>query len=154
MKFLKLILVISALVISTQLFAQGGHAGHTKNGHRKGGKPQHVGNGRVVRNRVVVKRSIYHPSRVVVYHPHWHRNYSYNRRWVYFPRYNFYWDNWRNQYLYWNGNVWYNQTQTPPIIINVNLEKEKHVELKKDEDDVDDIYKTNEKHKNENKVVE
>lgn len=45
--------------------------------------------------------------------------------------------------------MWISQATAPPVIVNVNLEKEKHEELKEESDDVDDIYKENDQHKNE-----
>ncbi len=123
------------LCISSDFFAQKGK-GH---GHRRGHR--HA--------KVVVKRSPYRPAKVVVYHPYWRPKYAYNRRWVFFPRYNFYWDNWRNHYVFYNGGVWVSQPTAPAVIVNVNLENEKNVELKEDEDDVDDVYQNNTKHKEE-----
>lgn len=120
---------------------------------RHGGR----GNNRVVvvknnrhGNRVVVK-SRFRPAKVIVYHPYWGLKRNFNRRWVYFPRYNFYWDNWRNAYVYRNGRVWITNTAPPPTIVNVNISNEKHYELKEDDDDVDDVYNTNEVHKTEYK---
>ncbi|MBA3682537.1 MAG: hypothetical protein H0W73_15435 [Bacteroidetes bacterium] len=137
MKTFKYILpLVIFLFISSDFFAQKGK-GH---GHHKGHR-----HGKVV----VVKRSSYRPAKVVVYHPHWRPKYAYNRRWVYFPRHNFYWDNWRNHYVYYNGGAWISQPTAPPIIVNVNLENEKNVELKEDDDDVDDVYQYNTKHKGE-----
>ena len=140
MKTLKLILLTLFVLISTpEMIAQkrghGGHGGHHP--HRRENK------------HVVIKRSPYRPHKVVVYHPYWHKNYAYNRRWVYFPKYNLYWDNWRNHYVFWNGTIWLSQPTAPPVIVNVNLENEKKAELKEDEDDVDDVYKDNAKHKEE-----
>lgn len=114
-------------------------------GRRHAGHPH----GRKV---VVVKRSPYRPAKVIVYHPHWRPAYACHRRWVFFPRYNLYWDNWRNQYVFWNGAGWISQAARPAVIVNVNLENEKTAELKEDEDDEDDIYKSNADHKNEYKA--
>ncbi len=143
MKTIKFILAISFLFSSSLYFAQkrGGHPNQKSNHHQ-----QHRG-----KKVVVVKHSRYRPHKVRVYHPHWHPNYSYNRRWVFFPRHNMYWDNWRNQYVFWNGAIWVSQTNTPTVIVNVNLDKEKAVELKDDEDDVDDVYKANDTHKSQYK---
>jgi hypothetical protein len=102
------------------------------------------------RRAVIVKRSPYRPAKIIVYHPYWRPQYAYHRRWVFFPHYNLYWDNWRNHYVFWNGTVWISQAAAPPVIVNVNLEKERSVELKEDEDDVDDIYKQNDTHKTDN----
>lgn len=101
--------------------------------------------------KVVVRRSPYRPKKVVVYHPVWHPKIACNRRWVYFPKYNIYWDNWRNHYRFWNGTIWISQPSPPPVIVNVNLDEEKHHELKEDEDDNDDIDSSNETHKKEYK---
>lgn len=137
MKTIKFIAVIAFLFISSTFFAQKGK-GH---GHRH----HHHGHNKVV----VVKRSPFRPAKVVVYHPYWRPKFAYNRRWVYFPRYNFYWDNWRNHYVFLNGAAWVSQPTAPAVIVNVNLENEKNVELKEDEDDVDDVYTNNNKHKEE-----
>jgi hypothetical protein len=37
-------------------------------------------------------------------------------------------------------------TTPPPVIVNVNLDKEPNYELKEGDDDVDDVYKTNDNH--------
>ena len=125
------------------------------NGGRGGGQAgNHRNRGGVViqnnrhSNRVIV-RSVYRPHKIVVYHPYWGMKRNYNRRWVYFPRYNFYWDNWRNCYVYRNGNVWITNTAPPPVIVNININNEKQYELNEQEDDVDDVYKTNDAHQTE-----
>ncbi len=145
-----LVLSICILLGTNQAFSQKGH-GHGKGGHgghhNKGGAKVVVKNG-PHGSRIKIK-SGYRPAKMVVYHPHWHPAHSYNRRWVYFPRYNFYWDNWRQGYYYMNGPAWVFKTSPPPVVINVNLGKEKNYELKEDEDDFDDVYKTNDKHKKE-----
>jgi hypothetical protein len=139
MKTIRNCILVVVLLIHFTASAQKGH-GHGR-GHRHGHKHPH--------KVVVVKRSPYRPARVKVFHPHWHPTFAYHRRWVFFPRYNLYWDNWRNHYVFWNGSIWISQPSPPPVVVNVNLEKEKHHELKEDEDDVDDIYKSNEEHKKE-----
>jgi hypothetical protein len=58
----------------------------------------------------------------------------------------FYWDNWRQGYYYRNGAVWIFNTTPPPVIINVNLDKEPNYELKEGDDDVDDVYQINDNH--------
>lgn len=136
MKTIRYFTAIFFLFLSTSFFAQKGkghgHHHHHRHGHKK---------------VVVVKRSPYRPAKVVVYHPYWRPKYAYHRRWVYFPRHNFYWDNWRNHYVFYNGVTWVSQPSAPTIVVNVNLETEKTVELKEDEDDVDDVYQNNSKHK-------
>ena len=137
MKTIKFIICITFIFLSSHFFAQKGKG----RGHRH----HHHGHNKVV----VVKRSPYRPAKVVVYHPYWRPKYAYNRRWVFFPRYNLYWDNWRNHYVFYNGGVWVSQPTAPPLIVNVNLENEKSVELREDEDDVDEVYQSNNKHKEE-----
>ena len=100
---------------------------------------------------VVVKRSRYRPAKVVVYHPYWGPKYNHNRRWVFFPGHNIYWDNWRNHWMFWNGAMWLSQAAQPPVIVNVNMANEKNYELKDDDDDNDDIYNNNDNHKNDYK---
>ena len=132
---LKFILIpLLFIFLSTELAAQ-----HPHRRHRRAKKV------------VVVKRSPYRPAKVVVYRPHWRPTYTYHRRWVFFPRYNIYWDNWRNHYVFWNGAVWVSQATAPPVIVNVNLEKEHNVELPENEEDEDDVYKSNETHKSQYK---
>ena len=131
----KLVALAGLIMISLSTFAQKGKP-HRAHRHHHG-------------NKVIVKRSVYRPHKVVVYHPAWRPKYAYNRRWVYFPKYNLYWDNWRNHYVFWDGTIWLSQPAAPPIIVGKDLEKEKHQELKEDTDDVDDIYKDNKQHKEE-----
>ena len=143
MKTIKFIpILILSFFLSISGFSQKRHGGG--GGHHP---HKHHANKKVV----VVKRSPFRPNKVVVYHPHWHPKYAYNRRWVYFPKYNIYWDNWRNHYRFWNGTIWLTQATAPPVIVNVNLETEKKYELKEDEDDNDDIDKSNDTHKTEYK---
>jgi hypothetical protein len=141
MKSIQSILVIGLFFLSSIFYAQKGknHNGGHDNGHR--------GHGNNHRNGAMMKHSHYRPKHAGVYHPHWHSNYSYNRRWVYFPKYNMYWDNWRNHYVFWNGNLWMSQANTPAMIININLQNEKRNELNEDEDDRDDIFNSNDNHK-------
>ncbi|MBI2722296.1 MAG: hypothetical protein HYX39_08995 [Bacteroidetes bacterium] len=155
MKTIQLTIILTLLSCGT--FAQRGHGngGHGNGGHgNRGHGNGHVriggGHGRKHGgNVVIVNRSNYRPKNVVVFHPNWYPNHSYNRRWVYFPKHNFYWDNWRNHYVFYDGNTWISQPTAPPVIINLNLEKEKHYELKEKEDDDDDVYKGNDNHKSE-----
>lgn len=139
MKTLKLIIVaLLTLMFGNKVFAQKRHGGYPRHPHRHS-------------KVVVVKRSPYRPNKVIVYKPYWRPNFSYSRRWVFFPKYNIYWDNWRNNYVFYSGTVWVSQPTAPPLIVNVNLNKEKNYELKEEEEDVDDIYKSNDTHKTEYK---
>jgi hypothetical protein len=151
MNTIKLIVFsISILLMTNSVYSQRSRG----NGNKVGRENRHKNTKVVVKNnhrqssRVVI-RSPYRPAKVAVYHAHWRPNYSYHRRWVYFPRYNFYWDNWRQGYYYRNGAVWMFNVTPPPVIVNVNLEKEPNYELREDDDDVDDVYKTNDTHVNE-----
>jgi hypothetical protein len=134
MKTLRTSFLIALFFCFVTSQAQRGH------GHGRGRGPGHP-------YKVVVRHSPYRPHKVVVFHPYWRPNYAFHRRWVFFPHYNLYWDNWRNHYVFWNGTIWISQPTAPPAIVNVNLDKEPSRELKEDEDDVDDIYKSNEEHK-------
>jgi hypothetical protein len=135
----KIILILGIIFCGTMMFAQ-------RHGHGGGGRGHHHGHG-----PRVVKRSVYRPARVTVFHPHWRPGFGYHRRWVYFPRYNFYWDNWRNSYMFYSGGAWVVTSSPPPAVVNVDLSKEKHRELKEDEDDVDDVYRSNNEHKESEK---
>jgi hypothetical protein len=141
MKAIKIIITLGLslfLFNSQNLFGQKGHGhghGHGHKHHRPGGKV------------VVVKRSPFRPKKVIVYHPVWGPKHAIQRRWVFFPKYNLYWDNWRSVYVSWNGTVWITKPSPPPVVVNVNLENEKHYELKESEDDTDDVYQKNDEHK-------
>lgn len=148
-----ILIAISFLLLGTfNSFSQKGGHGHGGGGHRGGGG-YHGGGGKGKGYRhgakIVVKQSIYRPAKIVVFHPFWGPKRAFNHRWVYFPRHNFYWDNWRNHYVFWNGTIWYSQPSPPPTVINVNIDNEKHYELKDSDDDVDDVYQGNRTHKTE-----
>lgn len=81
-----------------------------------------------------------------VYHPHWGPNLAFHRRWVFFPRYNFYWDNRNNYYVYANNGVWINSPTPPPVVININLSNEKKYELDAPNDSINDVQKNNGTH--------
>lgn len=95
---------------------------------------------------VVVHRSRFRPAVVSVFHPMWGPRHSFYHRWVFFPRYNLYWDNWRNLYFYRNANVWVYSAQKPAVVVNVNLENEKHYELPEANDENDAVYDSNQEH--------
>ena len=139
--FKKLIPVLGILMVlgTSDAFAQ--KKGHRAHRHRHHG-PRRV---------AVVKRSPFRPAKVVVYRPVWGPKHYIHRRWVFFPKYNIYWDNWRNHYVFWNGTIWFSQPSPPPVVVNINLENEKHYELKESDDDTDDIYQGNDSHKSEYK---
>lgn len=155
-KSFALILIVLVCSSLNGLAQHGGGQGGGHGGRGGGQDGNHRNRGGVViqnnrqPNRVIV-RSVYRPNKIIVYHPYWGMKRNFNRRWVYFPRYNFYWDNWRNCYVYRNGNVWITNTVPPSTIVNININNEKHYELKEQDDDVDDVYKTNDTHQTEYK---
>lgn len=101
---------------------------------------------------VVVKNKNHHVKKVKVYHPHWAPRANFHRRWVYFPRYNFYWDNYRNVYVVRNGAVWVISKTAPSEVKNVDLSKENNVELGEDTDEQDSVQVKNAEHQKEFKV--
>lgn len=137
------IFAIIMLFVSVS-FAQRGHHGH--GGYGGHGHYNHHHNHYPRRNVVIVERprrvyrSPYRPNRVVVYPPVWNPGYTCYRRWVFFPRYNLYWDNWRGMYVYPSGNVWISNPMLPPALININIQNEQHYELQENADDIDEIY--------------
>lgn len=144
-----IIKVITALLfLSLTTLAQKGGKGGGKRGHGHGHHGKHVHGGPKV---VVVKRSPYRPKKMIVYHPVWGPKFAIHRRWVFFPKYNMYWDNWRGCYFYWGTGMWISTPTPPPVVININLANEKHYELKENDDDADDVYKGNDNHKGEYK---
>jgi hypothetical protein len=54
------------------------------------------------------------------------------------------WDNWRNIWVYRQNSVWLTNVVRPTYVVKVKLENEKSVELKENEDDIDDVYYSNE----------
>lgn len=58
---------------------------------------------------------------------HWGPNLAFHRRWVFFPRYNFYWDNRNNYYVYANNGIWMTSPTPPPVVVNINLSDEKNM---------------------------
>ncbi|MBI3518442.1 MAG: hypothetical protein HY062_03675 [Bacteroidetes bacterium] len=143
MKTVKTIVLLVGIILLGTFngMAQRGRGNHHPNGNARVVRGNHAE--RKMRPARVIIRSPYRPAKMVVYYPHWRPNYGYHRRWVYFPRYNFYWDNWRQGYYYMNGPTWVFNATPPPVIVNVNLEKETNYELNESQDDVDDVYRTN-----------
>ncbi len=87
------------------------------------------------------------PSRDKRYHPKWHPHHDFARRWVYFPRYNMYWDNYREMYVYSSCGRWVAEPEPPRIAINVNLSSERFVELGVDLDARSDAFVLNSRHR-------
>lgn len=137
---MKTFILILSMVFSVSVYSQKPH-------HPNHRPHPHPGPKKVI----VVKPSPFRPAKIMVYHPIWGPKYAFHRRWVYFSKYNFYFDNWRNHYVFWNGSMWISQPAPPPAVINININSEKHDELKENEDDVDDIYQNNSAHQGEYK---
>ena|ERR1700741_648815 len=138
LKLSPVILLIFLLQTNTA-FAQkkGGHHGYYK----------HQGNPNKV---VIVNKYPYHARHHYynhAYHPVWGPPMGYHRRWIYFPHYNFYWDNFSGMYVYWGGGMWVRTASPPPMIINVNLSSQRRYELNEPDDAIDDIYGKNDDHK-------
>jgi hypothetical protein len=90
--------------------------------------------------------SNYRPRIRVNYHPSWSHHSLYRRRWIYFPKYNFYYDNWRQMYYFQNNAQWYINVNLPTALLNINIDNENHFPLNEDEDDIDEIYRNNKHH--------
>jgi hypothetical protein len=98
--------------------------------------------------RVVVERKRHHFfRRAVIYHPYWAPRVNYRHRWVYFPRYNFYWDNFHNVYVYRTGTIWVTSTNAPQEVEKFDLSSVKKVELNENNDSKDAIQNNNDEHK-------
>jgi len=64
-------------------------------------------------------------------HPNWvpAKGYRHETRHIYFPDYNFYYDNHRNVYIYFNNGKWRVNSNLPVIYSRYNLRKAMQVEL-------------------------
>lgn len=98
------------------------------------------------REVVAVRRWHHRGRRVVVFHPVWGPKLVYHHRWVYFPRYNFYWDNVRGMYVYLNHNAWVVSASVPSFAVRINLNEARKVELPDQSDDIDNIQDHNSQH--------
>lgn len=146
---LTLIVLLALIIQVNPAIAQKGHH------HGGGGGYKKVYVNKPYNNKVVVVKN-YHPHYHHhphyyrrAYHPFWGPPVGYYRRWVYFPHYNFYWDNYSSMYVYWGPGGWVRAAALPPALININISNEKKYELKEDDDKVDDIYDNNTSHKKE-----
>lgn len=81
------------------------------------------------------------------YHPRWCPHHDFERRWVYFPRYNMYWDNYREVYVYNSYGRWITNPEPPRIALNINLSSERFVELGIDLDARNDVFELNSRHR-------
>lgn len=135
---MKAFLKIGVLTLIVFIFQTNTSKAQKKGGHHHHANKKvvvvHKGGGKAYRH----KRHIYHP--------HWGPTIAFHRRWVFFPRYNFYWDNFNNIYVYRSNGVWINSINPPATIINVNITNEKKYELDEASDSVNDVQKENESH--------
>lgn len=141
---MKTLLILFFSLLLSISFAQRGHG----NGHHNNGRPVKVVHKHHHQKKVVVvhHRSPYRPKHVAVYRPAWAPHYAYNHRWVYFPRRNMYWDNWRNHWVFFNGTIWISQVACPPGVKEQELRNDRQRELPETNDDVDDVYRDNTVH--------
>jgi len=86
-------------------------------------------------------------SKRVTYHPVWAPKVSFTNRWVYFPRFNFYWDNYLNVYVIRAGSVWVTTATAPMEVKKVDLSNEKMVELSQENDSQESIQNKNDEHR-------
>ena len=119
------------------LMVFGSLTGSSQNKIVKGNHPKKV---------VVVKKGHGFFHRRAVYHPIWGPRIAFSTRWVYFPRYNFYWDNYRNVYVIKTGTAWFTTNETPKEVEKVDLSKEKSIEMGGENDSKDSIQIDNNKH--------
>ncbi len=148
------VILLSFFLLNSSAFAQkGGHGKHHgNNGKHKGNHGK--GNKVIIVNSYPGPQYHYHhphPYRKhfykKAYYPVWGPPVGYYRRWVYFPNYNFYWDNYNGVYVYWTGFFWVKTLNPPPFIINVNFSKERKYELDEQSDDYDNVYYQNYYHR-------
>jgi len=105
------------------------------------------------KNKVVVVKSKKHRvGKAKVYRPRWALRASFKHRWVYFPRHNFYWDNFRNVYVIRTGTVWVTSENAPKEVETVDLSKEECIELNEENDTQETIQDRNDEHQTEYKV--
>lgn len=100
---------------------------------------------KVVRKKPPVKKT-------KIYHPAWGPKFTFRNRWLYFPRYNFYWDNVQNVYIIKRGNAWVVLNSKPKEVEKVDLVTERIVELNDEENKTDAIQEKNSEHKAKYKV--
>jgi hypothetical protein len=143
-----LLLAICFLLENTNTYAQNRHHKNEKGSgtylnqnYKRAGNSIYRGNN---------NSSRYRPNIRVIYHPSWSHHTSYRRRWVYFPKYNFYYDNWRQMYYYQNNTQWVINVNLPTTMNSINIENENHFPLNENEDDTDEIYKYNKHHNDSN----
>lgn len=146
-----LMLVVAGTLSSSVTFADKHEKHHKEKRHRKESRNPHCGEVFYDEGhrgcRVVEVREEYRPRKGRCYHPKWHPRRDFERRWVYFPRYNMYWDNYRGVYVYNSYGRWVAEPEPPRIAVNVNLAAERFVELGIDLDARSDAFTLNSSHR-------
>ena len=146
-----LMLAIAGMLSSSAAFADKHEKHHKEKRHCKESRNPHCGEGfhdeGHSRGRVVEVREVQRYRGNKHYHPKWHPKHDFERRWVYFPRYNMYWDNYRGVYVYHSYGRWVAEPEPPRIAVNVNLAAERFVELGVDLDARSDAFTLNSSHR-------
>jgi len=144
-------LSVVGVLFSSAAFADGHEKNHKEKKHWKESKNPHredkfykKGHGNC---RVVEVQEVHHPRGKKFYHPKWHPRRNFERRWVYFPRYNMYWDNYRDVYVYNSYGRWIAEPEPPRIAVDVDLADERFVELGVDLDLRSDVFRLNARHR-------
>ena len=88
---------------------------------------------------LVAKTKRHRARKAVIYHPYWTTKLAFKNRWVYFPKYNFYWDNVKRVYVIRTGTIWVVSKNKPQEVKDINLENEKILEIDGKYDDQDDV---------------
>jgi hypothetical protein len=116
-------LFLICFLIANTTWGQKGNKHHLRHHHATGKVVLRPHSGARHRHVVVVKRIP----------PPWAPKMVLKRRWLYYPKYNFYYDCIHVKYIYLQNSVWVRANTLPPAIIQINLNNEKHIEL--DDDD-------------------
>jgi len=74
------------------------------------------------------------------YRPYWAVDYSFVRRWIFFPRLNMYWDNYSNVFVYMSHNNWRVSSRLPFAYFNIDLLSEPLFEVEEDYNSEDGYY--------------
>lgn len=121
--------VLLALLVPAYTFAQRGHGKHYHKHDRQPRTVVHNHNVYVYNSPVKVKRK--GP-------PRWAPAHGYKHRYVYFPEYRCYYDNFQGVYVYRNGTVWVTSVYQPRFIVNIGVTRK--VELSIDEAPQPQVY--------------
>lgn len=138
--YLTVAAVLALMASSTVVLADGHGRDHDNRGRKHEKKRPHYEEFRHGKHHDKYREVVY-------YRPHWHPESRFERRWVYFPRYNVYWDNYRNQYAYSDRGRWVVTRRVPQVVVNVNLAREQYYELDREYDERDNVFSLNIQHR-------